>query len=503
MEINTENVATAEPVALDEVSPEQEKDRHEIIEPVSNNVPYSSDAKDSGILNPTGVYSAIVRFMELVDVISPEDFKEKYTPKEVAVTGLNVNSLKSTLKDDMYVTSDEMVNSVKYADKDLTIRPLPLRSNTDTKVTGQVALAQFTSFLGIGEVVQVPLWHSGIWVSIKPPKDNEIIALENAIASYQIELGRETNTLIYSNYAVVFNKLVTDFIMDHIVAHTIKLEAGDDLRNHILVQDLNPLILGLITSMFPDGYNITRACVKSLELTEDKTPLCDAIVTGKCDPKKLYWLNRKSLSKDMLHHMSKRNPNSATADEIAEYKLSISNLLDKKVTLKAGNGKDVTFTFGSPTLPDYIDNGELWVQNVIAKTEEIFTDNDNMELRNTKITTVLSSVILGIYNIYVKELEMGSKIVSDRKTIDDALDLISSDGELIDPFFNEIKKYIANNSIAIIATPNYRCTSCATVQQQDDNNNQFNNLLPLNVLENFFDLSGLRILKIKGRNNIS
>lgn len=476
-------------------------DRHTQVDVISDDKQYDSKEKLIALLMPTSDYNKLIGFLEKIDNIPTAIFKENFTKEDIITTGVNINCAKNTINNNIYVddlsNTDEFVNNISYSDKELNPRNIPLKVDIG-KVNGQIAMARFTSLLGIGEVVQVPLWHSGIWLSIKPPKDNELIALENALANNQITLGRETNTLIYSNYSVVFNRIVTDFIVDHIVGTTIKTSESINIREYIYIQDLPIMILGLIMSMYPDGYDVTRACINTLEENEDKTPKCNFIANGKLDPKKLLWLNRKELTKEMLAHMSKRTPNSVTLDEITDYRLSISKIKSKNIFLEASNGVKVDVELTAPTLLDYINNGELWVQSVISKTEALFTDADNVEQKNSKISTVLSSVILGIYNIYVSKLSIGKQSVDDRDTINELLDTMTGDQIIIDTFINSVKNFISGNSIAIVATPDYICPNCNSTQTVN-NSSKFKHLIPLNILENFFDLSALRISKIKMR----
>jgi hypothetical protein len=444
-----------------------------------------------------------MQFLDVLEKLTEDEVQARYTPEALVAGGIGINSINQTTHKDIYASelnedTDKFVNGIKFMDQDLNLRPLPLKTNAG-KVTGDMAKARFTSILGIGEVVQIPLHHSGIWIAISPPKDNELINLENALSSNQILLGRLTSTLVYSNYSVVFNRILVDFILDHMVATSLKLTEEDDIRNYILIQDLYPLVLGLITSMYPDGYNITRSCANTIVEDENGVPVCTFVSTAKVDPKKLLWLNRTSLNKEMMMHMSKRTPGSVTVEDVKYYQSTINKLADQEIIVTATNGTIINITLTSPTLFDYITNGELWVQNVIKKAEDIFVTTDTAEIKNGKVSDVLSAVLLGIYNVYVKRIESDGAEVDDRYSIDEILDTISSDEKILDEFIEKVRAYINGAVIAIVATPDFVCPNCRSNQPTHELK-AFKDLVPLNVVENFFALSALRINKIRNRN---
>ena len=64
-----------------------------------------------------------------------------------------------------------------------------------------------------------------------------------------------------------------------------------------------------------------------------------------------------------------------------------------------------------------------------------------------------------------------------------------------------LKNYLDEYAIAIVGTPNYICPACKEPQKKvkEGDTNPFRNIIPMNVLENFFDLSSLVELKVATR----
>lgn len=491
----------------EQINPPDEKptteDRHSSENEIMSEKVYDENSKEDTILFPTSTYKSITKLIEAISEIDDDKFSEEYSTQQALSTGVTIESMRTTTAKNIFGDNinekiDKIVNCIKYSDKDLNLRALKVGHKEGT-LTGQTAVARFTSLLGIGEVIQLPLWHSGFWITIKPPKGNELINLEMALGNNEILLGRETNTLVYSNYSVVFNRIVVNFILEHLVSSSLKIPAGEDIRSYISTQDLYPMVLGLLTTMYPDGINVTRSCFNNSKLDEEKKPKCDFVVSAKLDTKKLLWLDRQKISKSMLETMSKRNPDSVSVNEAKDYKLSIASLSDKVIDLTTTNGTLINITLSIPSLDKYILNGEEWVQQVISKSEELFSDADSSEVKNNKVNEILMSVIFGIYNVFVTEINDQGSIINDKDTINDILGVISSDYDLFKTFIKEVENYITKSAIAIVATQNYTCPKCKTDQTSASVDKRFEEFIPLNILETFFDLSVLRLNKIRNR----
>ena len=380
-------------------------------------------------------------------------------------------------------------NDVTYGDKKLNVRNIEM-SNTD--VNPKTAVARFTKFIDAGEIIQVPLWHSGFWVTIKPPKQKDFIALEQEIADNHITLGRETSTLIFSNYQVMVNRILVSFIARHITEYTVKLDsASDDIFSYINIQDLPALTLGILSSIFPKGLEYIKPCRGNLELQEGiKT--CNNLIKATLDTKKLLFVNRQALTKDMLDHMSQRRPDSVPLSAVKEYQRKIQSLSPRTFTVLDDK---VEVTLELPNINKYIDTGDKWVESIISEFESTLTDNVDDTTKNTKINNIVATIYLGLYNTFVKSIKFQgeNRSYSDQETIDAMLERLSEKPEGVKPFLEQVNKYISESAIAIVATPAYECSVCKTSDKESDVKlkSGFENLVPLNMVYLFFGLSAL------------
>lgn len=470
-----------------------------------------NDAKDldlpDSINHPSGSFKEYEEFNKILIKVNDnfEAFRKSLSDLQLISFLNNFNSRGTTIKKNVLHTSinskeNKYKNDIEFGDKKLNTRTVDLK--VKEKVSTATAVARFNSFIGVGEVIQVPLWHSGFWVTIRPIKQKDFVNLNVALNSNAIDLGRSTSALIYSNYSVVFIRIVTDFIIDNIVDTTLKLDEGEDIRKYIKTQDLYPLINGLLTAMYPKGIDITKTCVNGLKYGDNNKPLCDSVITGRVDTKKLLWVNRAILTNKQLSHMTNKQTKSVTLPEVIEYQNTLKVTKAKTVTIPVteDNNKWVKFTILTPNLLDYVNIGEQWVNDIITFTQELFIKDDNDDVKNTKINDVVLASRMNMYNSYINKIETSDGVVlEETDDITSILDVLSQDEKMYNTLLDEISNYVEESVIAIVATPNYVCPKCETEQNKENSkmNKVFKEFIPLNLLENFFDLSLLRIKKIR------
>ena len=110
----------------------------------------------------------------------------------------------------------EFLQGVKGPDEQLKSLSNLKFKKTDGELKGEIALLKVSKMLGLGDVISVPLPHSGIWVTIKPATERDLIDFYNSLFREKIMLGRTTFGLTLSNFSVHINDRLFDFILKHI-----------------------------------------------------------------------------------------------------------------------------------------------------------------------------------------------------------------------------------------------------------------------------------------------
>lgn len=93
------------------------------------------------------------------------------------------------------------------SNQNLTIQNVKFRK-AEGELKGEVALLKVSKLLGIGDVFSIPLPHSGIWVTIKPPAEADLIDFYNSLFREKAVLGRATSGASLTNYSVYINNKV-------------------------------------------------------------------------------------------------------------------------------------------------------------------------------------------------------------------------------------------------------------------------------------------------------
>lgn len=476
----------------------QYEDRHEKLDPYTRN----ENKKNPTIIFPSDTYSTVEGLTKKIDQLPRDTFYNEYNDEQRAVTLTNIESLPNATMDDAFTDRlntepNQFVNAINFGDKKLNTKILNI---TDKKDMSQSAMvAKLTSFLSVGDLIQVPLWHSGFWVTLKPPTLKALTNLDIAVASAEINLGRETSTLVYSNYGVVVNRIISEFIVNHIHETSLKLPEGEDIRSYILLPDYYLLVNGICAAMHPDGYSIKKSCRNSLIHDENNKPKCSFELNAVVDPKKLLFVDRKALNNTLLTHMTNRSVGSVSVDAVKNYQLGISELLDKNVTIHT-NKDDVKFkmTLSIPTLLKHVTMGERWINDIIKSTEATYTDADTEQTKTDKLNLIINTCLLGENNTFIKSIELpdSNHLITSEEYILAALSNLSVDDKAFEDINKSIRDYINYANIAIIATPAYDCPVCGESNDAKGLTNiVFKDLVPLNMVEAFFDLSALRTQK--------
>lgn len=469
------------------------------------------DKINQSIVFPNAMFSTYEDYTKELNNVreSLEDFTKSLTKLQSFCFYNNFNAPRSTTRRDVFGSmnnhKEDFTNEVDYGDKKLVTRPINMQ--VKDKLNSSSAIARFTALLGVGEVVQVPLWHSGFWVTLKPMKQKDFINLYTALNSASIELGRSTTSLVFSNYSVVIVRIIMDFILDCITDTTINLKESEDIRKYIKIQDINPLINGLLATMYPKGISILKTCNNSLIMTDQNQPKCDYTIRADLDNKKLLWVDRKSLNDKLLDQMSKRLSKSVSVDSCIEYQRELeatTALKDKTVIIPINNGEsNIEITLSTPSILKHIERGEAWVNDIIKTVEKIVTEDSKVN-KEDKLQEFITISRANAYNSYIKSIkDSDGYVFKTDEEIEKVLDLISYDNDTYDAILKEITKFTDNAVIAIIATPDFTCPKCKASQIDENDKNPddpFKEFIPLNVLEYFFDLCELRKNKINNQN---
>lgn len=356
-------------------------------------------------------------------------------------------------------------------------RPKLTASGTGERISGIKVISKVQSLLGIGSPIKVPLWHSGIWVSLKAPEDIQLLNFYETIDREKINLGKSTMGLIFSNQASYINRVLFDLVVDCIYETNVKDYENENLRELVSINDLPILAWALAYSIFPNGYSYNRACIENPKE-------CQHVIESTLDINKIMWTDRSALNDKQLKFMMDIPRTLKTVDEIKAYQ---SEFTDSKFN-QYNDDRGFTVVFKTPSVEDHITAGTNWIyemENVVRSTftDESDIDNINRYMRERSMLTTLRN-----YAHYIKHVTFSddNSIVDDATSIAKFLNQISAAPEVVDDLIGAINKFIDNSAVSMIAVPRNACPECQKVPSDGIDKNPW--LLPVNAIKLFFNL---------------
>jgi hypothetical protein len=349
-------------------------------------------------------------------------------------------------------------------------------------LTGEKAVMRVRALLGMGSIVQIPLWHSGFWVTLKAPTEGALLELNRRISEEKVALGRYTHGLAYANTSVFFAGWLTDFVLSHVYDSSLnpQLLQSKTYRQLIKSLDLPILIWGLACSIWPKGFPYARSVI---DMTGSKTKVLKELL----NVSKLLWVDNASLTPWQIGHMANRMGNTMTEQGLEKYQSEFSRGQGRRVELAEG----IAMMTKVPNLQEYLVVGQEWVNNIVSMVDKAFSMGSPEE-RNQYIVDQGKATNMRQYMHWVQHLEVGDGVVDHKETLERMFDTLSAKDEVREVFFPAIRKFIEDSTMAIVAIP-------ATEESDKAPLPRFPHLLPIDAMSVFFILLVQKVALIQNR----
>jgi len=447
---------------------------------------------------PVSNYHQLVKFTSTVNKdVNMQAIQNRKSNKD---NDLYYSSIINTINGNSKVIADDpyrnyfskgiFANAMEFGNKLIAPKKLSINS----KKGNGAMIAKISKSLASGENVQMPLWNSGFWITIKPPTSTDLTILKRDLDKNRLKLGRETGGLLYSNKTITLYKIVVDFILSKCINTTIQLEEDDDIRDYIFVDDIPLMVLTVAIALYPNGFKTTIGCANNAVFDETtKEVKCSFLETATMDLDTLLRIDYKRIDTFMLETMANRQPGSVSKIRVEEYRNRITkhNKDYNTVSVVTESGDDIVITYDSPDLTKYFYKGQFWVDSIIKKIETlIFDDADD---KDEIIDDLVTTSILGIYSAFVSTILYDGELMEDEDAKLEVLSLLSSDDDIYSGFFAGVKKFLGSTPIAVVATTNFICPTCSLERKPKSGDCNWDDYIVLDPLNYFLDLIELRL----------
>lgn len=361
----------------------------------------------------------------------------------------------------------------------------PRFAESGTVLTGERAVMRLTAALGLGTIHQVPLWHTGIWISFKAPSESAILELERRVGNAKTTLGRMTNGLVFSNTSVHLVNDLVDFALQHVYDTNAKEMSPTYLESIISVTDIPLILWGLASAIYPNGYPYARGCINTEQV-------CNHVFEAMLSLSKLMWTNRSALSEWQTKRMHQRKARMSDEDlkrYADEHKYNQESTID--IT------DQIRITLAVPTIEQYYNSGESWISNIVKVMEGAFAEDIRGDERDTYITNQGRLTNLRQYGHWVKAVHIeDTEIGTDRDTIEHLMGVLTADEDSRKKTMEAVSEYINSVTISVIGLPKHECPVCKVNQIRKEEEKFSPYIVPIDVAQIFFTLLNQRIYRV-------
>ena len=399
-------------------------------------------------------------------------FSEFYTPKLI-------------MNDRLTQPGSDWQQTINYGEHRIGVRA-PRYNTSGGIVSGKNAITLLKRISGIGTSISIPLWHSGIWITLSAATEAELINFDFKLAMEKTQVGLSTTGQLLNARSAVFSGTLIDFILEHVTSTNVANLADGiaaALRDRIDMLDYSTLVAAFMITMYPNGFPWIMECVN---------PNCSHREEVTLNLARMIWTDKTVLTDKQMDMMA-RKANSITDDELKTYREEFK--LTDKATATLSSG--VKFHFRRPSIADYIDSATQWV-SVIEKQQTTALSNYATEReRESFLRSQVQARFMRKYEHFVDKIEIPdpnggdeSLMVVDRETITEALEALSTANEDFVDFEEKVLEFVEANTITVIGYPAVDCTLCKQVPQTAEG--RLRTIVPVAIDRAFFTLTRQR-----------
>lgn len=379
----------------------------------------------------------------------------------------------STLED----PTAEFVNSIRH--DNIELKPgAPKFGPVGGELEGERALFRFLSHMEMGSVFRIPLWNTGMWLTLKSPGEDALLEMNRRMLSDKIELGRETNGAVYSNLSVFAAQTIISTVVENI--YQTNLKSDKNPLALISIHDIMPMVLGLAGAIWNNGYKYRRGC------THDVAK-CTHVIEEKLDITKLLIVNRKGMTPKMLNIMAKTKTGEISEDDLIAYRQENYKAQTRNVVIRKGEPTEFTLRLRVPTVLEHFESGNIWINDLKDAVNKTLTIDASDRERNTFLDQHSKATSLRQYIHWIEGIQFGEdNMVHQRETLSNIMNRISSQDDIRNEIIEAVRNYIDHTSLTVIGIPTYKCPACGGENKVEGTQESFEGIIPLDVYNTFF-----------------
>lgn len=395
---------------------------------------------------------------------------------------------KKLFERDLDRTDTNLLQYVESGANKLYARSTSVRA-AEGKLSGERGLLHLRHVMGLGEDREIPLFASGLYLTVRAMPDVDLSNLETHVLNEKEQIGRATGGAGLSATAVYLVKHFANAVFDNMASVNVEIKSPDELLDLILITDIQSMATGQGSTIFTKGYPIEVPCTRNFQ---------------ECQSVESYNLNLKWL---MIHHNNKltdhqrahmQNPDRKhSVKAIQEYQAQGPVVISEVVTVADGK---LSIDFRTPTLRQYIDDSESWINGIQEMVDTLIDD----ELSDSRRTAIIDDnarlTTLRQYGHFIKSISITddkgrTSTIDDRETLLRSVAELSSDEVVLEAVVNGVRRHIENATISVAGVPKIPCPKCQADVQLTEDEKTHPKYIPVDALNLFFTLLQLKLTR--------
>lgn len=358
----------------------------------------------------------------------------------------------------------------------------------DRQISGARAINHLRYVMHMGQEREVPLFASGVYITLRSIPDTELSNLETLVLSEKEAIGRATGGAALSATSVYLVDHVCTMITNNMLKTNVEINTPDELLDLILVTDVQNLAANQAHTIFPKGYPIEIPCTRDYEK-------CQHVETFNLVLSYMVEHDQSKLTEYQRVFMS--NPDrKITVKDVKKYQEEGPVKISKVVEVQSGA---IRVDFRTPTLREYIIDGRAWIDGIAEIVDNVVNDNINERQRDIMVEDQARLTTLRQYGHFIKSITIVNdgieSTITDRETLLSALKDLSGNDEAINAIVAGVREHIEAATVSVVGVPKTPCPKCQADVTLTEEEKKRPKLVPVDALNLFFTLLSLKLAK--------
>lgn len=356
--------------------------------------------------------------------------------------------------------------------------------NGTEMVSGRRAIDIFDAASGLGRRNLVPLYHTGIYVTLRAPSISAYVELNQLLMEEKETLGRISKGAIYSAESIYLYQRIANMILRHVEETNAQDNSLEYLKSIIRFQDIDTLMWGILCTHHPKGMMIRVPCTASDE--------CTYIAERIVNVRKMLFPDWSRFNEKQLKIISRVGKEKIRDDELRTYQDEFKPIPTARAKLPLTDleeGPTCTIVFKNPTLEEAFTTASEWVNSIEHASVSAFPVPLSGRDRIAYVNRQAEALTLIQYSHFIEKIEFEGDgdniaVVTERKDINEILSRLSGNSQSRDAFFTAVNDYINDSFHAVIGHPNYPCPKCGKAHAVKRSSSK--HIVPFEGLMSFF-----------------